>query len=140
MFVRESELEDSASPLVLITAGRPIKWQKLCEDSLHENELGFRADLRFVEEPRFLGTDEVALREAFPYPEAVVIFAVDDLTLSQEGRPVLCIDPEGQAPSFRADFDEIWQVDNNLSTGNLLFDEIVDECVEQGYLKPIADY
>ncbi|TLP56494.1 elongation factor P maturation arginine rhamnosyltransferase EarP [Parasedimentitalea maritima] len=140
LFVRENILEDSASPMVLITDVNAVKWRKLCEDSLVENEMGFRADLRFVDAQRFVGSDEETLREAFPYPEAVVIFAVDELTLSQEGRPVLCIDPEGQAASFRAHLNEIWQVESNLSTGNLLFEEIVEECVEDGYLKPLDEF
>lgn len=120
------------SPLVL-TVDAPLEaWNALKAEAVQTQEDGFRAYLAFFDEPRFLGVDEAMLRAEFEPEDVAVIFVAD--AKSFEGEPsVLAIDIEGLAPSFWVRMPEMWVVENNVSIGNLLFEELAEEAVDGWY-------
>lgn len=123
------------TPLVRLVDVPEDQWRAFVAAVEAENEDGFRAYVRFLTDDRFIGADEAALRAAFT--DTLVILAADALTFYHAGHPVLCIDPEDVSPSFRAPLKHLWIVENNLSIGNLLFEEMAEDQVTDGWL--VAD-
>lgn len=123
------------TPLVRLVDVPEDQWRAFVAAIEAENEDGFRAYVRFLTDARFIGADEAALRAEFT--DTLVILAADALTFEHAAHPVLCIDPEGACPSFRAPVEHLWIVENNLSSGNLLFEEIAEDQVTDGWL--VAD-
>lgn len=124
------------TPLVLTVDVPEADWQALCQQIETENNDGFRAYVRFLHAARFIGASDTDLRVAFRDEEIALILAADDQTFSHPDRPLRCIEPEGRAPSFRAALRHLWIVENNVSIGNTLFEEIAGDQVIGGWLRP----
>ncbi|WP_120631480.1 hypothetical protein [Ruegeria sp. EL01] len=121
------------TPLILIANVPEQSWNDLKSETQRVNKDGFRAHVRFADGRKFLGADETRLREAFD-PEAVsVIFAADLLTFQHPNRPVIAIDPGGEIPSFRVRLRDLWIIENNVSIGNVLFEEFAEGQVVDGW-------
>lgn len=120
------------TPLIRVTEVPDDQWRAFMAAIEVENEDGFRAYVRFLTDARFIGTDEATLRAAFS--DMAVILVADALTFEHPEQPVLCIDPEGISPSFWAPVRHLWIVENNVSIGNLLFEEIAEDQVTDGWL------
>lgn len=120
------------TPLVRTVEVTEAQWNAFTAAVATESDEGFRAYVRYLTDARFLGADEAALRAEFT--EEAVILVADAETFADPALPVLCIDPEGISPSFRAGVKDLWVVENNVSIGNLLFEEIAEDQVVDGRL------
>jgi hypothetical protein len=68
-------------------------WQHLCEEIARPSDEGFTANVEFVSDRAFEGSDARALKAAMPANGTVaVLFAVDETTLTSAGHPVLVVD------------------------------------------------
>ena len=124
-------MDDSENPLIRGVESSDAAWAVLKAAVGSENGMGFRPYLNPLDTGYF-GASEITLRDAFS--SASAIFYADEETLKQERMPVLCIDPAGQCQSFRVYAKDLWLVDNNVSIGNLLLEEIVEAQVVDGVL------
>lgn len=107
----------------LIRTGPADNWPALVDAATAESAEGFRARLHLVDNARFEGADPSRLFAEFP--DAEVLFVADDRALTEDGFPILCLDPEtGQQARCRA--KDLWVVENNISVGNMLFGQIFD--------------
>lgn len=120
------------TPLVRTAAVSSEQWNAFKSALATESEEGFRAYVRDLMDARFIGASEATLRAEFT--DTALILVADDQTFAAPDYPVLCIDPEGQTPSFRASVDVLWIVENNVSIGNLLFEELAEDQVVDGRL------
>ncbi|MBX2853585.1 MAG: hypothetical protein KTR21_01270 [Rhodobacteraceae bacterium] len=127
-------MDNEASPLILTSRDHPDEWSRLSTAARAISDMGFSANLHLVEEARYAGESEEALRQSFS--NASVIFAADKTALCQNRYPILCIDPLGETASFRALAKDVWIVENNCATGNLLFDEFEEQLNEHRLLTP----
>ncbi|MCI2395488.1 hypothetical protein [Aliiroseovarius sediminis] len=123
-------MEDELSPFVQTDFSDLSKWTALLDEVAKENEMGFRAYIAPVSEPRFSGANPKEVVAAFP--DASVVFIVDKIAL--EKREILCVDVEDATAMFRAKADDLWIVENNVSIGNLLFEELLEQVGEDGVL------
>ena len=123
-------MEEDLSPFVQTDFSDESKWATLLDKVMMENELGFRANIEPVSESRFSGASPKEVVAAFP--NASVVFIVDKVTL--EKSKILCVDGQDATAMFRAKADDLWIVENNVSIGNLLFEELLDQVGEDGIL------
>lgn len=123
------------TPLIRTVEVPQDQWNALTAAVETESNEGFRAYVRYLTDARFLNADEATLRAEFT--DTAVILVADAETFADPALPVLCIDPEGISPSFRAAVKDLWVVENNVSIGNLLFEEIAEGQVVDGRL--VAD-
>ncbi|SPF79293.1 hypothetical protein ALP8811_03233 [Aliiroseovarius pelagivivens] len=125
-------MEDT-TPFVRTDFSDSSKWKALLEEVSTENEMGFRAFVEPISDSRFDSADPVDV--AHEYADAVVVFVVDVHTI-QTGE-VLCLNGEAPTEQIRAKAKDLWVVENNLSIGNLLFDELVEQVGEDGVLQSL---
>lgn len=124
--------DPDAVPLILTDFSKQQVWADLHVAVLAENAMGFRAYVRIVANTAYSDAAETELRAAFA--DRDVIFAVDSITLQTAGWPILCVDPADEFPSFRACAEYLWVAENNISTGNMLFEELAGQFDNQGKL------
>ena len=106
------------------------KWEALLSEASKENEMGMRAYFEAISEARFNGAAPQEVAGAFP---GVVVVFIVDAEASQSGN-ILCMDGENPLASFRAKPEDLWMVENNLTAGNLLFEELIEQVGEDGVL------
>ena len=103
-------------------------WNSARTAALAENEEGFRAYVRLVDDRQFDGVGWRELQEqiALLSEQAAVMFIVDGPALG-EGHPIQVVDLGSQArPPFRCVAGELWGVDNNLNIANMDWEEFAD--------------
>lgn len=122
-------LKDSRDVLVLRTDFTDqLAWNSLKLQLTASYEQGFRAYLEFMDDPKFEQLQTKVFKTSFPknYKHSL-IFLVDSLSLFNPEHPVICVDL-GDHPGryFRVTPAKMWEVENNLSTANMYFDEFYD--------------
>lgn len=127
------------TPLVCVTRVEDAVWDRFKAQVETENADGFRAYVRFLTGPQYLGLGPDELRAAFPSTDHLVILAADEMTFQHPATPVLCIDPEGRSAAFRVALAHLWIVENNLAIANMLFEEMAEDQVVDGWLDVSAD-
>ncbi|HEV7279799.1 MAG TPA: hypothetical protein VGN57_06255 [Pirellulaceae bacterium] len=97
---------------------------------------GVRAYVDFLSDPQYDGAGSDALVKLSP-GDSTFFLVADDATFAEEERPVLVVnlfsDPSldddpyfaNRGDSFRAVATVLWSVENNLSLGNMGFEEFV---------------
>jgi hypothetical protein len=127
-------MEHLKTPLVLLSSSSSDMWQGFQAKVLKDNDMGFHANVRFIQDPDLIGASHDLLRKTLKSDEISLILAADQETLNHPDLPVICIDAEGRSPSFRTPVRDLWVVENNVSIGNILFEEFVADQVEDGWL------
>ena len=123
-------MEEELSPFVQTDFSDLRKWTTLLNDIANENEMGFRAYIKAISERRFSGATPNEVVAAFP--DASVVFIIDQRAL--EKKEILCVGSENSTAMFRAKANDLWIVENNVSIGNLLFEELLEQIGEDGIL------
>lgn len=122
--------DDGVTPFVRTDFSEMTEWEELLNQVTKENEMGFRAYIEPISDTRFDGAEPSGVARAFP--GAAVVFVVD-LQALQNGE-ILCVDGEDATAMFRVKATDLWIVENNLSAGNLLFEELLEQVGEDGVL------
>lgn len=123
-------MEPELSPLVQTDFSDMSNWGALLNEVLLENDMGFRAYIEPASDPRFAGSTPADVVTA--HLDASVVFIVDEKALTT--KEILCIDGEDPTKVFRAKASDLWIVENNVSIGNLLFEELMEQVGEDGLL------
>lgn len=117
------------SPLILTVFDYPHVWgnlKKLLETPSPE---GFKPYFEYIEDKKYEGlTVETIDQFISILPEVDFIYIPDKLTFTQEPNRLLCIDISNESySSFRFLPQNAWMVENNLSIGNMGFEEFMEE-------------
>ncbi len=123
-------MELELTPMVRTDFSDSTKWEALLSEVALENDMGFRANVEPVSDQRFAAatsTEVVAAHSAAP-----IVFVVDEKALAT--KEILCVDGEEPDNMFRAKVGDLWIVENNISVGNLLFEELMEQVGEDGLL------
>lgn len=130
MFSKEKRMDPDFAPFVQTDFSDMDKWEALLAEVALENDMGFQANIEPVSDTRFEGATPGDVVAA--HPDVAVVFVVDERALN--AKEILCIDGEDPANMFRAKPGDLWIVENNLSIGNLLFEELMEQVGEDGVL------
>jgi hypothetical protein len=111
-------------------------WWQVSDEAQRENEDGFQAGLDAISDPEFDHASWGSVKAACPDdPGAAVLFIADSTTLVSPNHPILIVDLlEDRAP-FRCIPGELWNVENNLNTANMDWEEFADAAGEDGVFR-----
>jgi hypothetical protein len=123
LVVRTDFSNDAAWDAIRIDMSRP------------RTALGFRANLDFLSDRRYDGLTAEALVELAPESHTF-FFVVDSKALTDAEHPILVIDYfDRPFRTLRVIPAEMWSVENNLSLGNMDFDDFVTSAGPDGIFR-----
>ena len=111
-------------------------WETLVA-ALEEPEEPFMFNMEFLDDQENNGATVEQLMEALPedYPHSFMVVA-DAVAISQPDHPLLVIDLFGErGREFRALAGQVPAIENNLSIGNMGFEEFADLVDENGIFR-----
>ena len=131
-------LRETKDSLVLRTDfSDDAAWEAVCAAIQEPSEDGFTACVECVSDPGYAGvTAERLAALAGTGGSHAFVFLVDRETLSRPERPVLVVDLlEEPGRAFRVIPDAMWSIENNLSLGNMDYDEFADAVDPDGVFR-----
>jgi hypothetical protein len=129
------EIPRTSEPLLVRTDfSNEIAWRALVHEASQGYEDDFRANLHFVDDKSFDGTEPVDIASAAKSTGHPVLFVADGTTLSNAEHLVLCISLHGLG-SFRVPPNELWSIENNLSLANMDFEEFAEAVDPDGVFR-----
>ena len=111
-------------------------WTEICRRAQAPSG-PFQATVDCVSDPSFDRVQPDQLLGLLPpgYPHSF-LFLVDAQTLNAAERPVLVVDLTGDTSrTFRVIPSEMWGIENNLSIGNMDFEEFADAADDDGVFR-----
>ena len=113
-----------------------VAWERVCEEMRKpRGPFGFLANLDFLSDRELAGStaDELVARA----PEThTFFFIVDTRALSDPEHPVLVVDYfDRPARTVRVIPAQMWSVENNLSLGNMDFDDFLSSADPDGVFR-----
>lgn len=133
------QLPNTKNTLVLRTDfSDEKKWDEICKiikaPVKIDSNTEFKAYIDIISELEFGGLKQDQVLPLLPKNNNhMIMFVVDSTTVTTPGYPLLCIDlAGGKGKYFRVAAAAIQGVENNLSIGNLDFDELAELVDEQG--------
>jgi hypothetical protein len=91
--------------------------------------------LQIVDDARVDGASAEQIVSAARGTNHAVVFIADDVTMSKEDLPVLCLKASAPKQRFRVIPSELWGVENNLSLGNMGFEEFAEATGADGVFR-----
>jgi hypothetical protein len=90
----------------------------------------------FVSDPKYEGITADQLPSLVSDDSGSFAFIIDHVTLSNSEHPVLVVDLQDEpGRTFRAVASALWEVENNLSIGNMGFDEFLGAVDSEGVFR-----
>ncbi len=123
-------MEEDLSPFIRTDFSDNVAWEDLVLTANAENEMGFQAQIRPVDDRKFENAEPLAVARYLP--DALVFFVVDKRALKTS--EILCIDGVDPGKTLRVRAEDLWIVENNVSVGNMLFEELLEQVDEKGVL------
>jgi hypothetical protein len=130
--------EDSL--LVRTTFGNEDAWMDALSTVLSENDDGFRAYVKVVDDIAWdqVGWEQVRQAAMAANEHASVLFIVDSVAL-EPGHAIQVIDLSTESRrQFRCIARELWGVDNNLNIANMDWQEFADRTDRDGVFRGFA--
>lgn len=128
------ELPDTeATPLLRTDFASDHAWQALLTAVRAESPEGFRANVEVVNDMRYGRLTNAQLQ--LDSSRHAVVFIADARSMRDPNFLLLCVDSGDAGRSFRVIASEAWSVENNLSLGNMDFDEFVAAAGEDGIFR-----
>jgi len=101
-----------------------------------DSEYGYQAHTEFIDDVSFRSATVEHLKVALDSSsyDHSYFFVVDSICVASSERPILCVsrDHQDTTDRFRVIPREMWIIENNLSTANLLFHEFLYSVDETG--------
>jgi hypothetical protein len=115
------------SLLVRTHFGDDAAWAAVKDAATAENDDGFCADVRVVDDPAYDGVDWLPLRGAarIATQDAAVLF-VADADAHSGHFPIVVVDLAEDRQPFRCAASQLWAVDNNLNLANMDWEDFAD--------------
>jgi tetratricopeptide (TPR) repeat protein len=134
---RKKNIPITENALVLRTDfSDEVAWKAVCK-SIKEADGEFQAQIEIVDDPTFDGLAVSELATSFA-GEATPPFAfiVDKFTLTNPVQPILVVDLQNESTrTFRVTPAALWAVENNLSIGNMGFEEFATAVEADGVFR-----
>lgn len=101
-----------------------------------QNEDGFKPNLKFVSNKNFKNKSVKELKEILvdmSYDHNI-FFVLDAQSIDNNENPILCVSMETnfKVDRFRVLPDNMWIIENNISTTNLIFEELLFSVDKEG--------
>ncbi len=130
---------ETENPLVVRTDfSDQAAWHEICEEIQRPvGPLRFRANVEFSDDVEYAGMSTNQLLELLPhnYNHSFIIVADQTAILSPE-HPLLIVDLyERSAHEFRAIPSAVQSIENNLSIGNMDFEEFAEAVEDDGVFR-----
>jgi len=111
-------------------------WKSICA-ALQNPEVEFPANVECVSDAKFDGLKPAELAGRLPEGYAFSFaFIVDGVALTAPDHAILVVDLQGEpGRTFRVIVSELGTVENNLSIGNMGFEEFADAADEKGIFR-----
>jgi len=110
-------------------------WAAVCGEMSKPRKFGFRANLDFLSDRQYEGMTADALVALAPESHTF-FFVVDGRALTDPEQPVLVVSYFDSPPrTLRVIPSEMWSVENNLSIGNMDFEEFESSAGSEGVFR-----
>jgi hypothetical protein len=117
-------------------------WETLLEAVTTPSDEGFLAEVLPINDPDYNGWTWGQLQAATPRTDGgpQVLFIADTVTIANTDQPIHVIDLldddwHQRAAPFRVIPGELWNVENNLTIGNMQWEEFADRLDEHGVFR-----
>ena len=131
------QLPETRDPLVLRTDfSDDTMWESVCAD-IKKPVGDFKAYVDFISDPQY---DHITITQILSFiPKDynhTFIFLVDLITIAHPDHPILVVDLYKEpGRTFRVFSYAMWGVENNLSIGNMSFEEFISAVDEKGIFR-----
>lgn len=117
-----------------------VFWKAVCSE-ICEPVGEFRAYVEFVSDSSYAGLSVGELVElASKGNRRTFLFVVDEVTTSDPEHPLLAVDLYAEpGRTFRVVPREMWGVENNLSVGNMDFEEFAEGVDQDGVFRGFSE-
>jgi hypothetical protein len=116
----------NATPLLRADFSSSVQWDAIRKEIAQPSPEGFKAHVEFIDDQAFDGVAvEQLLGAVSPGVFSPFIIVADRASMVPDDRTLLIVGLDGEeaGKSFRAIMSEIWAVENNLSLGNMDFED-----------------
>jgi hypothetical protein len=135
------EIPVTDMPLIIRTDfSDQAEWENICE-SVQEPTEFFEFNMEFLDKRDYDGAKKGQLLKAVPedYPHGFMVVA-DGAAISQPEHPLLVVDLlDKPGHEFRALASQLQSIENNLSTGNMSFEEFAASVDDTGVFRGFPD-
>lgn len=120
------------APLIRTDFSNRAAWEKLVAETQKPSPDDFLPCLQIIDDARFEGASANQIGIAARGTNHAVVFIADEVTMGNGDLSVLCLKTSAPEQRFRVIPSELWAVENNLSLGNMDFDDFADAIGEDG--------
>ena len=123
------------APLIRTDFSNDAAWDDLVRAAQTPSPDGFQANLQVINDAHFDGASAEQIGSAARGTDHAVFFIADEMTMSHEDLPILCLDASAPEQTFRVIPTELWSVENNLSLANMDFEEFASAAGTEGVFR-----
>ncbi|GAB24854.1 hypothetical protein GOPIP_074_00150 [Gordonia polyisoprenivorans NBRC 16320 = JCM 10675] len=108
-----------------------LVWEASAPVDFEHEEGRFRANFQYIDDRAYDGVTVDDIVDSAPEPPPFFVFVADEATLSSPDHAVLVVDLLHQpGRTVRVRPRDLWSVENNLSLGNMGFDDFARAAVD----------
>jgi hypothetical protein len=126
-----------ATPVIRTDFTDELTWKKIQREVTATYDIGFSANVRFIDEEKYSGLIGQELLQRVPgLNEYGCVFVVDSIAISSIEHHLLVLDPfTPNGRTFRVIPSELWGVENNLSIANMDYSDFADAVDPDGVFR-----
>ena len=128
-------LQAGDAPLIRCDFSNMVAWERLVAATQEPSPDGFLANLQIIDDDRFVGVSAEQIGRAARSANHAIVFIADEVTMGTEELFVLCLKTGAPEHRFRLIPSELWSVENNLTLGNIDFDEFAEAVGADGVFR-----
>ncbi len=130
------QLPDSRDSLVVRTDFSDDETWKQVRTALAAPIGDFKAYVEFIDDPEYDGASVEEIVAARPANGATFVFLADGETMANREHPALVVElHDGSGRTFRVVPSEMWSVENNLSLGNMDWEDFSENVDADGVFR-----
>ncbi|UYV16786.1 DUF6924 domain-containing protein [Porphyrobacter sp. ULC335] len=127
--------QDGDAPLIRCDFSNMAAWERLVAATKEPSPDGFVPNLQIIDNDRYDGASANQIGSAARDTNHAVVFIADEITMGNDDLSVLCLNVSATEQRFRVIPSELWGVENNLSLGNMDFEEFADATGADGIFR-----
>lgn len=126
-----------ATPVIRTDFTDDATWKKIQRDVAATYNMGFSANVRFIDDRQYNGLTGQELLQKMPaLNEYGCIFIADHIAMAAAEHHLLVLDPSNpNGKTFRVILSEAWGVENNLSIANMDYIEFANSADPDGVFR-----
>ena len=123
------------APLIRTDFSDGAAWERLVAATQKPSPDDFLPCLQIIDDARFDGASANQIGINARGTNHAVVFIADEVTMGKEDLCVLCLNVSTPEQRFRVIPSELWAVENNLTLGNMDFEEFADAAGADGVFR-----